>query len=244
VELGCNIHGHMQGFIVVTHTADIGQTDADGRVTLLLENPHPDHPETAAGTGYGRHAAPTATTVSGTLMTGIARLGFRGRRIAAMATLVILVSLVSGWPKKFCTPDRFGAVSPERHRPGFRFPVSGCLPQIRHYGERSYELLMVPVKASGLRAWLVAGFALDQELANAIERLSGSSVVFRARSTYQQPFRIFAGSQGCGHEAEEELAGTSCITDTTSPALSTSVTATRPRSATPPPEPDLRASGR
>lgn len=39
VELGCNIHDHMQGFVIVTHTADIGQTDANGRVTLT---PEPD----------------------------------------------------------------------------------------------------------------------------------------------------------------------------------------------------------
>lgn len=107
--------------------------------------------------------------------------------------------------------------------------------RLAYLGERGYELLMVPVKASGLRAWLVAGFALDQELANAIERLSGSSVVFRARSTDQQPFRIFAGSQGSGHDAEEGLTGdagvgTSCRTDTTLPAWLTSVTAARPRS--------------
>ena len=34
VELGCNIHDHMQAFIVVTSTTAIGRTDASGRVTL------------------------------------------------------------------------------------------------------------------------------------------------------------------------------------------------------------------
>ncbi|WP_449285704.1 methylamine utilization protein [Marinobacter sp. PE14] len=37
VELGCNIHDHMQGFVVVTDTAAIGRTDASGRVTLSLD---------------------------------------------------------------------------------------------------------------------------------------------------------------------------------------------------------------
>lgn len=37
VELGCNIHDHMQGFVVVTDTAATGRTDASGRVTLLID---------------------------------------------------------------------------------------------------------------------------------------------------------------------------------------------------------------
>tara|TARA_Y100001934_G_scaffold253217_1_gene318017 strand:+ start:270 stop:935 length:666 start_codon:yes stop_codon:yes gene_type:complete len=37
VELGCNIHDHMQGFVVVTDTADTGRTDASGKVTLSLD---------------------------------------------------------------------------------------------------------------------------------------------------------------------------------------------------------------
>lgn len=37
VELGCNIHDHMQGFVVVTDTAATGRTDASGRVTLSID---------------------------------------------------------------------------------------------------------------------------------------------------------------------------------------------------------------
>ncbi|WP_417565389.1 methylamine utilization protein [Marinobacter sp.] len=36
VELGCNIHDHMQAFIIVTGTAAVGQTNASGQVTLAL----------------------------------------------------------------------------------------------------------------------------------------------------------------------------------------------------------------
>ncbi len=36
VELGCNIHDHMQAFIVVTNTDIVGRTDANGRVVLPL----------------------------------------------------------------------------------------------------------------------------------------------------------------------------------------------------------------
>lgn len=45
VELGCNIHDHMQGFIVVTDTPAIGRTGKSGRVTLTI------NPRAAAGSG-------------------------------------------------------------------------------------------------------------------------------------------------------------------------------------------------
>ncbi|HEA54277.1 hypothetical protein LCGC14_0741600 [marine sediment metagenome] len=37
VELGCNIHDHMQAFIVVASTRAIGQTNERGEVTLALD---------------------------------------------------------------------------------------------------------------------------------------------------------------------------------------------------------------
>lgn len=37
VELGCNIHDHMQAFIVVANTRAIGQTNDQGEVTLALD---------------------------------------------------------------------------------------------------------------------------------------------------------------------------------------------------------------
>lgn len=37
VELGCNIHDHMQGFVVVTDTVSVGQTDASGQVSLSID---------------------------------------------------------------------------------------------------------------------------------------------------------------------------------------------------------------
>ena len=36
VELGCNIHDHMQAFVVVTDTTAVGRTDDKGRTTLAL----------------------------------------------------------------------------------------------------------------------------------------------------------------------------------------------------------------
>jgi len=37
VELGCNIHDHMQAFIVVVNTRAIGQTNEQGEVTIALD---------------------------------------------------------------------------------------------------------------------------------------------------------------------------------------------------------------
>lgn len=37
VELGCNIHDHMQGFVIVTNTTSIGKTDTHGQITLQVE---------------------------------------------------------------------------------------------------------------------------------------------------------------------------------------------------------------
>lgn len=60
--------------------------------------------------------------------------------------------------------------------------------------QRGYEVLVIPLEAPGLRAWLVAGFELDQELADIIARLSGSSVIFRASPNDLGGFTDFVAS--------------------------------------------------
>jgi diguanylate cyclase (GGDEF)-like protein len=57
-----------------------------------------------------------------------------------------------------------------------------------------YEILQVPVAGPGLRARLIAGFALDQSLATVIARLSGTEVVFRARAPGDRAFEVFAAT--------------------------------------------------
>lgn len=47
VELGCNIHDHMQGFVVVTDTLAVGQTDASGQVTLSIDRKNTKDSENA-----------------------------------------------------------------------------------------------------------------------------------------------------------------------------------------------------
>jgi len=79
VELGCNIHDHMQAFIVVADTRAIGQTNELGEVTLALDfgtAPAPDslslniwHPRLPDNTRPlireidGAHQATTATQI-------------------------------------------------------------------------------------------------------------------------------------------------------------------------------------
>lgn len=71
--------------------------------------------------------------------------------------------------------------------------------------QRGYEVLVVPVEAPGLRAWLVAGFELDQELANIIARLSGSSVIFRKSTNDLGGFTSFAASADIDNAGEPAL---------------------------------------
>ncbi len=55
---------------------------------------------------------------------------------------------------------------------------------------QGYEVLQIPVEGPGLRARLIAGFALDQSLATVIARLSGTEVVFRARNPGDTSFEV------------------------------------------------------
>ncbi|WP_144777274.1 putative bifunctional diguanylate cyclase/phosphodiesterase [Marinobacter maritimus] len=71
--------------------------------------------------------------------------------------------------------------------------------------QRGYEVLIVPVEAPGLRAWLVAGFEMDQTLANIIARLSGSSVIFRTSANTPGGFTSFAASSDIDSGSEPAL---------------------------------------
>ncbi|AOY89374.1 diguanylate phosphodiesterase [Marinobacter salinus] len=74
---------------------------------------------------------------------------------------------------------------------------------------QGYEILVIPVEGPGLRAWLVSGFALDQALANSIARLSGTDVTFRARTSSEASFQLFATSEGLDLNLEQALAESS-----------------------------------
>lgn len=60
--------------------------------------------------------------------------------------------------------------------------------------DAGYELLAVPVQAPGLRAWLLAGYRLDNELAGIIAELSGTGVLFRIHAENAPAFPPFATS--------------------------------------------------
>lgn len=70
---------------------------------------------------------------------------------------------------------------------------------------QGYEVLLVPVRGPGLRAWLVSGFRLDQKVTGLIARLSGTEVTFRARKAGQPDFQVFASTGQLDAELSDEL---------------------------------------
>lgn len=86
---------------------------------------------------------------------------------------------------------------------------NGFTRSLRAIEGRGYEILIIPIEAPGLRAWLVSGFALDQSLAEVIARLSGTSVIFRARSKQNDNLNSFAATTSIDSNLEQELAGAS-----------------------------------
>ncbi|MGC8119678.1 EAL domain-containing protein [Marinobacter sp. VGCF2001] len=71
---------------------------------------------------------------------------------------------------------------------------------------QGYELILLPVEAPGLRAWMIAAFALNDALANTIARLSDTGVMFRSPEPGVSDYRIFATSAG-GEAAKGTLSG-------------------------------------
>jgi diguanylate cyclase (GGDEF)-like protein len=73
---------------------------------------------------------------------------------------------------------------------------------------QGFELLLVPVQAPGLRAWMLAGFALGSQTAGVIARLSDTTVLFRARSGDRGDYQAFATSPGVNEAQQESLVQT------------------------------------
>lgn len=86
---------------------------------------------------------------------------------------------------------------------------NGFSRSLRAIDGMGFEVLVTPVEAPGLRAWLVTGFALDQSLAEVIARLSGTSVIFRARSDQTEGLSSFATTTRIDESLEQELKGAS-----------------------------------
>lgn len=55
----------------------------------------------------------------------------------------------------------------------------GAASDILMWQNQGYQMLVVPVRGPGLRAWLFAGFSLGQDLADAIASLAGTDVLFQ-----------------------------------------------------------------
>ena len=55
----------------------------------------------------------------------------------------------------------------------------GMAAQVTSLQDNAYQMFMVPIRAAGLRAWLAAGFVLDQAFASTLSELTGTEVVFK-----------------------------------------------------------------
>ena len=111
-----------------------------------------------------------------------------------------------GEPLASTLQNPFPAVSQEQLTSTRR---NGFTRSLRAIDGRGYEILIIPIEAPGLRASLVSGFAMDQSLAEVIARLSGTSVIFRARSNQNDNLNSFAATTSIDAKLEQELAGAS-----------------------------------
>lgn len=71
---------------------------------------------------------------------------------------------------------------------------AGYASQMSVFGDKGFELIAIPVEAPGLRAWLIAGFSLDNELTDVISRLSGTEARLRARTGEGREYRFLSAT--------------------------------------------------
>ncbi len=84
--------------------------------------------------------------------------------------------------------------------------VNGFASQLTVMNGQAIELVTIPVEAPGLRAQIIAGFELGEEVASIIERLSGTEVLFRARAPGASQFRFLSDDTAMDEAQRSELA--------------------------------------
>ena len=82
---------------------------------------------------------------------------------------------------------------------------TGFASQMSVFGADGFELLTIPVEAPGLRAWLIAGFNLNNDLTDIIGRLSGTEVLFRASSGEEGSYQILTDPGSINASRLDEL---------------------------------------
>ncbi|MDI9243750.1 EAL domain-containing protein [Marinobacter sp. CHS3-4] len=83
--------------------------------------------------------------------------------------------------------------------------VNGFASQVTLVENQAIELVTLPVEAPGLRAQLIAGFRLGDEVATIIEKLSGTEVLFRARDGSDESFQFISGAAAIEDDRLTEL---------------------------------------
>ncbi|WP_166253014.1 putative bifunctional diguanylate cyclase/phosphodiesterase [Marinobacter salicampi] len=119
-----------------------------------------------------------SAVASGDLPTMTSALDNHSARAKAdMAVLANNQGLVVAGPDLMSsgTPTPFQELLAEARNDGYA-------DDIQLWQGRAYQLIVVPVQGAGLKAWLIAGFLLDDALAGAISDLTASDVVFQYKN--------------------------------------------------------------
>ena len=81
----------------------------------------------------------------------------------------------------------------------------GFASQVTVMDNQAIELVTIGVVAPGLRAQLIAGFELGSEVADIIERLSGTEALYRARTGSKSTFRFLSDDAKINRSRLEKL---------------------------------------
>jgi len=82
---------------------------------------------------------------------------------------------------------------------------SGYARQVSVFADQGFEVLAIPVEAPGLRAWLIAGFDIDDDVSDIIGRLSGTQVLFRAQIGDGDDYQFLSGTGAIEASRRDEL---------------------------------------
>lgn len=72
----------------------------------------------------------------------------------------------------------------------------GMAARVISFQDNAYQMFMVPIRAAGLRAWLAAGFVLDEAFASTLGGLTGTGVMFKQMTQGSASVLTSSGVEG------------------------------------------------
>ncbi len=82
----------------------------------------------------------------------------------------------------------------------------GYASQFTVFADKPVELIAIQIEAAGLRAQLIAGFRVDADVNQTIERLSGTEVLFRTLNSTRDGFRFLSDMSAIPQSRIQEFA--------------------------------------